>query len=136
MITGKTKTVLVVEDSPIQAAVISEVLEQNGLRVLCAPDGQDGVYMARRYLPDAIVLDLEMPRMDGFQACRHIKENAQTAQIPILMLARKADRAAMVIEGIDLGAIDFIPKDSFTEKVLLETLRQLDILDNDRDGGE
>ena len=128
----KQKTVLIVEDSPVQAASIGRLVQEHGLRVLYAPDGRDGVDMAERYLPDLVILDLEMPRMNGLEACKRLKENTHTATIPIVMLTQHADRAGLVIEGIGQGAVDFIPKDSFAGAVLLETLRQLDILQEDQ----
>jgi DNA-binding response OmpR family regulator len=83
--------------------------------------------MARQHTPDAIVLDVEMPRMNGFEACRHLREVAQTASIPIVMFTVH-HHITEVTHGLDLGAIDFIPKDAFSGAVLLETLRQLRIL--------
>lgn len=133
------KTVLIVEDSPAQALALQQVLEQEGLQVLWASDGRIGVAMAQQQIPDVIVLDIEMPEMNGFEACRHLKENARTSSIPIVMLTVHADPTALM-QGIDLGAIDFIPKDAFSESVLVETLRQLHILgdrqtvENDRAG--
>jgi CheY-like chemotaxis protein len=124
------KIVLIVDDSVAQASALKWLLEQEGLQVLHAPNGRIGVEMAQQHLPDAIVLDIEMPEMDGFEACRHLKENPQTADIPIVILTVHGDRAGMVLKGIDLGAIDFIPKDPFSYTVILETLRQLNIMDN------
>ena len=79
-------TVLIVEDSPVQAASIGQLLQQNGLRVLHAQNGRAGVEMAQQYLPDAIVLDLEMPEMNGLQVCERLKRSRETARIPIIML--------------------------------------------------
>jgi DNA-binding response OmpR family regulator len=116
------KKVLIVEDSPVQALALEHLLAQQGLEVLCAPDGRSGLTMAQQYAPDLIVLE-----MNGFEVCRCLRENAQTAEIPIVMLTAHSE-VSMVMRGIDLGAIDFIPKDAFCEAVLLETLRQLHIL--------
>jgi CheY-like chemotaxis protein len=123
------KTVLVVEDSPVQALALEHLLLQEGLKVLCAPDGRSGITMAQEHTPDVIVLDIEMPEMNGFEVCRRLREDTQTADIPIVMLTAHGE-VAMVMRGIDLGAIDYIPKDAFSEAVLLETLRQLHILDS------
>ena len=133
---AKAKTILIVEDSPVQAASIGELLQEKGLQVLYAPDGQAGLLMAQRYLPDLIILDLEMPRMNGLDACKYLKASPRTANIPVVMLTQHADKAELVLAGIDRGAIDFIPKDSFADAVLLETLRQLGILpEAQADGG-
>lgn len=125
----KTKHVLVVEDSAVQAATIEEMLREEGLEVLYAENGGAGVSMAQQYLPDAIVLDIKMPDMDGFEVCRRLKDDERTANIPILMLT-VCDTPDALVQGLDLGAIDFIPKDAFCYTVLRETLRQLRISDN------
>ncbi len=121
------KTVLIVEDSPAQALFLEHMLTEEGLQVLWASDGRSGVAMARQHAPDVIVLDIEMPEMNGFEACRCLKEDPQTSDIPIVMLTVR-DEAAAAMRGIDLGAVDFIPKDVFSAPVLLETLRQLQIV--------
>ena len=122
------KTILIVEDSPVQATAIGQLLMGNGARVLYAPDGRAGVFMAQRYLPDAIILDLEMPRMNGLEACKRLKANPETADIPVLMLTQYADRVEPATGEGTVGTIDFIPKDDLASTVLVETLRQMHIL--------
>ena len=121
------KTVLIVEDSPAQALALEHLLKEEGLQVLRASNGRSGVAMAQQHAPDVIVLDIEMPEMNGFEACKCLKEDPQTADIPIVMLTVR-NETVMAMQGIDMGAIDFIPKDAFSGPVLLETLRQLHIL--------
>ncbi len=128
MVAGR-KTALVVEDSLVQAIALQQLLEQKGLQVLRAVDGRVGVVIAERYSPDVIILDIQMPEMDGLEACRHLKQNPRTEHIPIVMLTSRSE-PIVLIQGLDLGAIDFIPKDAFSDKVLLETLRQLHILNS------
>ncbi|MCX7683152.1 MAG: response regulator [Anaerolineae bacterium] len=130
----EAKTVLIVEDSPAQALALEHLLEEHGLKVLWAPDGQAGIALAHQHLPDVIVLDIEMPRMGGFETCRRLKEDARTADIPVVMFTIRDDATA-ALRGIDLGAVDFIPKDAFSNTVLLETLRQLHILPEATPGG-
>lgn len=124
------KTVLIVEDSPSQVVALQWFFEQEGLQVLHAPNGRAGVDMAQEHMPDVIVMDIEMPEMNGFEACRAIKSNPQTADIPVVILTAHGDRASMVLRGIESGATDFVPKDPFSYTVILETLHQLRILDN------
>lgn len=83
--------------------------------------------MAQEHMPDVILLDVEMPKMNGFEACQHLKEGAKTADIPIIMLTVHTEPIT-VNTLLEQGAIEFIPKGAFSEAVLLETLRQLDIL--------
>jgi CheY-like chemotaxis protein len=123
-----SKTVLIIEDSPVQAWTLKDRLEREGLRVLWACDGQLGVDMALQCLPDVIILDVEMPEMDGFETCKQIKADVQASNIPIVMLTVHAE-PEVVGELLSRGAVDFIPKDDFSMSVLLETLRQLYILE-------
>jgi len=130
--TAKRNTVLIVEDSAVQAMALQQLLEQKGLSVLRARDGRVGVAMAEQYRPDMIVLDVQMPEMDGLEACRQIKQNPQTRDIPIVILTAYAE-PLLAQQGLGGGAIDFIPKDAFSDTVLLETLHQLHILDDETD---
>lgn len=123
-----TKTVLVIEDSLVQALAMINLLQINGLTALCATDGTSGLTMATRTLPAAILLDIEMPDKNGLEVCRALKANPVTAQIPVIMLTARQDPAT-IEASLNLGAIDYIPKDSFSEAVLLETLRQLHVLE-------
>ena len=125
----KRHTVLIVEDSAVQALALQQLLEQKGITVLRAPDGRLGVAMAEQHLPDVVILDIMMPEMDGLEACRRLKQNPRTSHLPIVMLTAHSG-SDMILQGLDLGAVDFIPKDAFSDKVLLETLRQLHILDS------
>ena len=122
------KKVLIVEDSPVQAMALQKLLEDQGLRAIVAPNGRVGMEMAERWKPDVIVLDIKMPDMDGFEVCQHLQRNPGTSHIPIVMLTVYSE-PPMLRQSIYLGAVDFIPKDDFANAVLLETLRQLQILD-------
>lgn len=122
------KTVLIVEDSPVQARALQDLLEQNGLRVLRAPDGQVGIAMAEQHIPNAIVLDVQMPEMNGFEVCRHLKGDLRTAGIPVVILTAHGDPDLAAL-AFEMGAVEFVPKDVFSEAVLLRTLRHLGVLE-------
>ncbi len=119
--------ILIVEDSPVQALALQYLLEQRGLKVFHAHDGPSGLTMARQWMPDAILLDVNMPSMDGFEVCRRLQGSDETSHIPIIMWTAN-NSPPTLRHSISLGAIDFIPKDGFANAVLLETLRQLHIL--------
>ncbi|MFP4345002.1 MAG: PleD family two-component system response regulator [Anaerolineales bacterium] len=125
--TNSRKTILIVEDSPTQALRLRALLESEGLKVVRAEDGRRGVEQAQHLHPDLIILDLQMPEMNGFQVCQTLKEIEETAGIPIIMLTSHDEQEAVVL-GLQLGAIDFIPKDVFADAVLLETLRQMALI--------
>ena len=121
------KTVLLVEDSPTQALHFQTLLEEKGVNVLWASNGESGVEMAQEQSPDLVVLDIQLPNMNGFEVCQRLKEMEQTADIPVIMLTR-FDEAESVVQGLQAGAIDYIPKDAFAGAVLLETLRQMGLI--------
>ena len=125
---SKKKTVLVVEDSPTQALHMQALLEQEGLSILLAHDGKTGLEMAQELGPDLIVLDVQMPGMNGFQVCGELKNRRATKDIPIIMFTRHDEQEAVVL-GLQTGAVDYIPKDAFADAVLLETLRQMKFID-------
>ena len=122
------KTVLVIEDSPTQALSLQLLLENEGLLVLHAPNGTKGIQLAQEHLPDAIVLDVELPGMSGFEVAVTISKHHLTMQIPIIMLT-KLDDSTSLRKSILLGAHDFIPKDIFADAILLETLRSFNVLE-------
>ncbi len=119
-----TKTVLVVEDSPTEAENIRAILAEVGLQVVLAADGPDGLQKAQQIHPDLIVMDVNMPGMNGFQVARALKRDPQCVAIPVVMLTTNDAPEAVVI-GLDTGVIDYIPKDVFAMTVLVETVRQM-----------
>jgi DNA-binding response OmpR family regulator len=124
---GIKRKILVVEDSPTQSLHLQTLLEQEGLEVLLAHDGRTGLELAQQLHPDLIVLDVQMPGMNGFQVCRQLKNTNTTADIPIIMFTRHDEQEAVVL-GLQTGAVDYIPKDAFADAVLLETLRQMKLI--------
>ncbi len=123
----EVRTILVVEDSPTQMLHLQTLLERQGLQVLCAESGQVGLDMARHAHPDLIVLDVQIPEINGFQVCMQLKNAFDTANIPIIMLTYHDDPEAVAL-GLQSGAVDYIPKDAFSDAVLLETLRQMGLI--------
>ena len=119
--------VLVVEDSRTQALRFQLELARYGLNVEVASDGASGLAAARDRRPDAIVLDIDLPTLDGYSVCRALKGDPTTAQIPVVMLTR-CDDAQAALAGLDVGAVDYIPKDSFAEDNLIQTLQQLGLI--------
>jgi DNA-binding response OmpR family regulator len=117
-------SVLIVEDSKPQALKLQLVLENNGCRVFWADTGLDGLNMAQQERLDLIILDVELPDINGFEVCRRIKAKPKLIEIPIIMLTTR-DHAEDVINGLEVGAVDYIPKDAFAEIVLLETIKQM-----------
>ena len=102
-------TVLVVDDEPKNVMLLQDLLESRGYTVLSASDGDKGLELARERVPDVVLLDVMMPRLNGFDVCRKLKAEQKTAMIPVLLvtsLDARQDRLA----GIGAGANDFITK--------------------------
>ena len=121
------KTILVIEDSTTQALHLRMLLEGNRLNVEWADTGLKGVDMAQQLLPDLIILDLQLPDINGVQVGERLKNDDDTSSIPIILMTRYDD-SEMVLEAMEIGIDDYIPKDAFADAVLLETLRQMGLL--------
>ncbi len=103
------ETILVVDDEPHIRKILAFLLEQNGFGVLMAEDGEVALEQARQHLPDLILLDLMMPKMDGYQVCQHLREDFRTAQIPIIIVTAKGNVSEKV-RGLKGGANDYLTK--------------------------
>jgi DNA-binding response OmpR family regulator len=103
---GNGRRALVVDDDESTRQLLRLELEAHGFSVLEAADGRAGIELARLHKPDAIILDILMPRLDGWSALRALKESAETRQIPVLMHSVVDSRAL----GISLGAFDYLVK--------------------------
>lgn len=123
---GKQPAILIVEDSVPQALKVKLTLENNNCRVYWADTGLEGLAIAQKNDLDLIVLDIELPDINGFEVCKRLKADAQLATVPVIMMTSR-DYAEDVLNGLELGAIDYIPKDAFAEAVLLETIKQMAI---------
>jgi CheY-like chemotaxis protein len=118
---NKAKKVLIVEDSPTQTMHLEHLLSQNGLSVICACDGEEGLHKAQLHMPNVIVLDIELPGIDGIQLCKLLKENSYTRFIPIILFTHLNDAETEKF-GFMAGAIKYIPKDEHADEALIESL--------------
>ncbi len=117
------KTILVVDDQPHIVRLIQVNLEKEGLRVVTAGDGVEGLQRLREVRPDLVILDVIMPRKDGFEVLREIKADPETADIPVLMLTVKTHNAD-IVEGLKEGAELYLPK-PFHPKELVSLVRRV-----------
>jgi signal transduction histidine kinase/CheY-like chemotaxis protein len=115
--------VVVADDSPTIITILTSLLESQGMRVITAADGVEAITEVHRHRPDLVLLDIQMPRMDGYQVCRLLKDNPETAGIPILALTSHV-KAADVYWGHAAGADHYLSKDEDPE-VLLGAIKNL-----------
>lgn len=106
---GMEETVLVVEDEEDVIDLVRYNLRRAGINVLVATSGDEGLAMARESQPDAIVLDIMLPRMSGLKVCKTLKSDPKTSAIPILMLTAKSEPRERV-KGLEHGADDYVGK--------------------------
>lgn len=120
-------SIVVIEDSPTQAQQIAIQLTGLGLEVHVAYDGPEGLQLVDDVTPSAIVLDVNLPTMNGFQVCRRLKRDETLAHIPVIMLT-SSDGSEDILQGLDMGATDYIPKDAYAPDNLTATLRALGLI--------
>ncbi len=117
------KLILVVEDEPDIADSLDARLWLAGYEVAVAKDGQDGVAKARKLAPDLIVLDVMMPKVNGFEACKILKNEKPTDKTPVLMLTA-LNAVGDVDRAFAVGADDYLSK-PFTNERLLAKVKKL-----------
>ena len=110
--------ILIIEDDPDTTELIRLYLVRDGHQVLTASDGVQGLRLAQEDAPDLIVLDLMLPRMDGLEVCRRVRQNSQT---PIIMLTARVEEEDR-LGGLDMGADDYVTK-PFTPRELAARVR-------------
>lgn len=118
-----TKTILVVDDSKTDFLYVKNILDHGGYNVVYSPSGKEGVEAAKQIKPDCILMDVVMPEMNGFQATRAISRQAETADIPVLMLSSKNQETDRLWAERQ-GATDYLVKPA-NPKLLLTKLRSL-----------
>jgi len=106
---GKQRKVLAVDDNQTNLALLKIYLQQMGLEVFTSDNTEAGIEIAFNEKPDVILLDIMMPGIDGFEACKRLKADSRTSAIPIIFVSAK-DQACDKIHGLELGAIDYIVK--------------------------
>ncbi len=116
------KRILVVDDEPDFLMAIKAMLEVNGFEVLAATDGQEGLSVARLEKPDLIVLDLMLPKMDGYKVCRFLKFDEKYRMIPIIMLTARGQEDDKQL-GKEMGADFYIVKSERPE-ILLKKINE------------
>jgi len=115
--------ILVVDDESDILSLVQYNLEKEGFKVITASDGQEALRRIASELPQAIILDLMLPQIDGLEVCRQIKRNEATSGIPVIMLTARGEEIDRVV-GFELGADDYITK-PFSPRELILRLKAI-----------
>ena len=115
--------ILICDDDPVILRLLQVNLELEGYEVLLAHDGEEAYRVASKEVPDLIILDIMMPKMDGYQAVEALKENEDTAGVPVVFLSAKAQQSD-IDRGLKHGVSDYVTK-PFDPSELLEVVQRL-----------
>ena len=110
-------TVLVVDDQPEDIQVLILALQECGLTILVARQGEHAIDLAAQFTPDVILLDVRIPGMEGFETCRRLKANAATRNIPVIFMTALGNTED-IVRGFEVGGVDYIIKPIRVEEVL------------------
>lgn len=102
--------ILVVDDQKVPRMAVTRILEEAGHEVATAANGEDGLRLAKKLLPDVVVLDVYMPGMDGFEVVERLKADPATSPTPVIFLTAEPPTDDLIVRGLELGAYDFISK--------------------------
>lgn len=119
--------ILVVDDDTANLRMASRILSEEKMRVSCLKSGEDAIKFLRDNRPDLILLDVHMPGMDGFQTIAAVRENSETAGIPVIFLTADDDSDTEK-RGLEAGAMDFLKKPFVPEVLLLRVRHTIDLI--------
>lgn len=118
-----SKKVLIIEDDPSFLRAVSHIIEKEGYSVITASNGMTGLRMATESKPDLLILDVMLPGLDGFEICNRLRNEAQTAKLPIIMLSAKGQETDKTT-GLKVGANEYLTK-PIDRALLLEKVTSL-----------
>lgn len=114
---------MVIDDSITMRKVTARILERHNIQVITAKDGLDAVAMLQSQVPDLAILDIEMPRMDGFEVVAHVRNQPSLRAMPIIMVtSRSGDKHRE--RAMKLGANDYLTK-PYQEEQLMQAIRRI-----------
>lgn len=116
-------TILIIDDEPDLLELVEFNLKKDGYETIVAKNGQAGLDIAQKHVPNLIILDIMMPGLDGLEVCRQLRADSRTRLIPMIMLTAKSAEADRIV-GLELGADDYITK-PFSPRELVARVRAL-----------
>lgn len=132
-----SQSVLIVDDSPTTQRIIRSAVEGGGYRVLSASDGDEAIAVATREVPDLIVLDIILPKKNGFQVCRHLKAFPETCGIKVVLLSSK-NHEMDILWGKRQGADGYLTKPFDAEQLVacIDAVLRGEVVDTETIGTE
>ena len=109
--------VLVVDDSPETLRLLTDAIEEAGMTVLVAREGEHALSIVEKVLPDVILMDAVMPGMDGFDACRRLKRNSMLAHVPVIFMTGLSETQD-IVKGLEAGGVDYVTKPIVPDELL------------------
>ena len=103
------RNILIADDQPMNLSVLAGMLRERGYRVRAVTNGRKAVEAARAEIPDLIMLDITMPEMDGYQACRELKADPALAGVPVIFISAH-DQPLDKVQAFQAGGADYVPK--------------------------
>ena len=116
------QNILLIEDEAALQKTIGEVLQKEGYNMLSAMDGEEGIKIAREKKPDLILLDLILPKKDGFGVLSSLKSNSETKSIPIIVLTNLGEMEN-IDRAVELGATTYLVKSDYSLKEIVEKIK-------------
>jgi diguanylate cyclase (GGDEF)-like protein len=123
---SQDSVILIVDDNPTNLSVLSQALKEAGYKTRVAMDGESAIEQAQEDHPELILLDIQMPGIDGFETCAQLKANPETRDIPVIFITASAD-IENKIKGLSVGAVDYITKPFQFEEVLARVKVHLEL---------
>jgi DNA-binding response OmpR family regulator/DNA-binding CsgD family transcriptional regulator len=109
--------VLVVDDSPETLRLLTDAIEDAGMTVLVAREGEHALSIVEKVLPDVILMDALMPGMDGFETCRRLKRNSTLAHVPVIFMTGLSETQD-IVKGLEAGGVDYVTKPIVPDELL------------------
>jgi len=118
------KKILFIEDEPTLQKTLGRALEQEGFEILSALDGEIGITKAKESKPDLILLDLILPKMDGFEVLKRLKENEETKDIPVIILTN-LENPEDIEKVLSLGATTYLVKANYDLEEVIDKIKDM-----------
>lgn len=116
--------VMIVDDEPEIVKLVAKLMESRGHRVTTGRDGQEALDLVEKEVPDVLIIDLNLPKVDGFEVCKRLKGAAATKSLPIVMMTAAFPTVEDADRGMTLGADEYVVK-PFLREVLVHNVERL-----------